>query len=147
MCGHVKLILDADGVPKFDLPKVVAADFGEEGVVGLGSKVVGMGRLGEKDLHAICRLAESAGQDGVALAVRLGDTQTYAVLHADDPSVPGDWAHVQTSDVARTARKKAAASRRTGITAVPQFLCKVSTSFAVVFLIFNHKYVYWSAVR
>lgn len=126
LCDHAKVVLDASGRPKSYIQRAIAADFGDEGVVSLGSEVVDMGCLGEKDLRTISRLAGAAAEDDVSLAVRLGATWMYAVRHAESRSAPGDWAHVQTSGVTRAAATRTSGSRRRRSTSVPHFWCKVS---------------------
>lgn len=130
MCQHAKVILSEDGNFKPDIPKADPVIFGGDGVMALAQKVVDNAVLGEADAANIGSLASEAEKVGVGLAVRLGDTQAYAVRDANNRSTPGDWAHVHTTGVVRGAGTKPAPSQKRRSTNLASIACKVNMFFS-----------------
>lgn len=129
VCDHANVVLDDNGAIKEGIPAAVPVTFeGEGGIVARADAITGSGCLGRNDIPFLQKLADDASNDKVALLVRLGDTETFAVRHRADRSVPGDWAHVQTTGVARTGGPSREATLRR-ITENPEIQCKVTIAY------------------
>lgn len=131
MCLHASVVLQSNGTVKDDIPEAEPVTFGAEGIVSRAESVAGMGCLGKSDIPPIKILLEGAVSDETVLAVRLGDTEMFAVRHRQHRSVPGGWAHVETKDVARAVGTNPARSRQRRSTVNPRFRCKVNIVFVV----------------
>lgn len=128
-CEHATLVLGDGAVPKSDIPEAVALTFGEggEGVEALIRNAQTRGCLGQMAASSISEMAQAAAEDGFPLAVRLGDTQIFAVYNAKNQYVPGAWAYVRTTNVPPAgAAERSASQGRKGISTTPRFMCKVS---------------------
>ena len=123
------LVLGDGAVPKSDIPEAKAVTFGEEGggVRALVEKAQARGYLEQRDASTVSELAQAAAGDGFPLAVRLGDTQMYAVYNAKNQYVPGAWAYVRTANVAPApgAERSSSSEGRKGVSTAPRFMCKV----------------------
>lgn len=129
-CEHATLVLGDGAVPKSDIPEAEPLTFGEggEGVEALIGEAQTRGCLGQMAASSISEMAQAAAGDGFPLAVRLGDTQIFAVYNAKNQYVPGAWAYVRTTNVPPTAggAERSASQGRKGISTTPRFMCKVS---------------------
>lgn len=118
-------MLDGSGAVKSNIPKAEAVTF-DEGAAERAEAVKQTGCLGASDVDEIRTLEEEAKDDGVQLLVRLGDTQTFAVRHKGDRSIPACWAHVHTRDIALPAESQPSRSAARRSTFVANLQCKVS---------------------
>lgn len=103
VCEHASVVLQ-DGLTIADnIPAAGPVVFALPGLVETAKKVAEAGHLGKEDVTRIEGLDGQARTSGVPVLVRLGDTETFAVRDENNRSIPGGWAHVQTTDIARPA--------------------------------------------
>lgn len=86
------------------------------------------GHLGSNDVAEIAVMNARADASGVKVLLRLGNTETFAVRQMSR-SVPGSWAHVQTTDIARPAGSAPPRSASRRSTENDKLQCKVNVFF------------------
>lgn len=131
ICRHALVVLEESGAVKPNIPKAEVVTF-EEGAGCRAEAVRDTACLGDADVAAIKKLERGSLADGVGLLYRLGETETFAVRHTGDRSIPAGWAHVETRDMARPvgSQPRPARSRRSTVNANIQ--CKVFPLFLSV---------------
>lgn len=128
MCEHANVVLKDGETIADNIPEAQPVPFDPEGVVERAKAVAANGHLGSNDVSQIDVLYEDATSSRVALLVRLGNTETFAVRHVSR-SVPGSWAHVQTTDIARPAGSSPHRSARRRSTENEKIQCKVKIAW------------------
>lgn len=128
VCEHARVVLQDGQTIADNIPAAKHVAFDPPGVVVQAEAVAASGHMGTKDVSAIKSLADEASISGVPLVVRLGDTESFAVRHVSR-SVPGSWAHVQTTDIARPAGSSPPGSSRRRSTENVKIQCKVDIAF------------------
>lgn len=128
VCEHAHVVLQDGRTIADNIPAAEHVTFDHPGVVEQAKAVAASGHMGTKDAREITALADAAASSGVPLVVRLGKTETFAVRHVSR-SVPGSWAHVQTTDIALPAGSSPQQSARRRSTENVKIQCKVDVAF------------------
>lgn len=137
ICEHADVVLQDGLTIRDNIPDAEAVVFDEPGIVERAKLVAESGHLGTSDVSNIKTLVGEASTAEVPLLVRLGTTETFAVRHHNNRSVPGGWAHVQTTGIALIARAPGSSTQRSArrrSTNNAELQCKVIMTYAGVAL-------------